>query len=539
MSKTIVQLNASWTVTTNNGTAYSLVMTSAGALSAPGTFSAVGAVTSGAALNILIGGFKSILSHANTADRTYTFPDRGGTVALNDTTSLMAMIPTITGQNGKALGTSDGVNLSWISVGGSSLVSFNGISTATYNAQTLAIGTSGTAPAWTSINNNTNTHTLNIPMASTASVTAGLLSNADYANIPFKNVSNTFGGTQVFTNAPTITTPSTASNAVATYGQLTTSQAGLSVRPPVAAVDTASTTRPTANPVIDGYTVQLNDRVLFTALSSNNNQVYTATGSLGAVTWVLATDGQAGTGAPSKGDIVFVTNGTIHADQQYAYEGASWVLYNIASAYTFSTGLTNTSNTITVAYGSTGTTACVGNDSRLSDSRTPLAHQFDGALHTVSGQTAGNMLLATGATTFGFVTASGDWTINGSGVNTIAKIGGVAVGNLGLTINSATLADNTASPTLVTGAAFVGATYRNMRIDFSISRGSGNYAAGYINILFDGTNAQIQQVFDIEFGTTGITFTATNNAGTMQLMYTTTSTGQAATMRFSTQLFPV
>ena len=539
MSRTVVQLNASWTVTTNNGTAYSLVMTSGGALTAPGTFVATGAITSGGNVTILIGGFNGIFTHANTASRTYTLPDRAGTVALNDVTSLLAMAPSITGQSGKALGTSDGVNFSWISVGGNSLVSFNGISTSTYNAQTLAIGTAGTAPAWTSVNSNTNTHTLNIPMASTASVTAGLLSNADYANIPFKNVSNTFGGTQVFTNAPTITTPSTASNAAATYGQLQTSQAGLSVRPPVAAIDTTDTTLPTVNPVIDSYTVQLNDRVLFTNLSSNNNQVYVATVSLNPVTWVLATDGQAGTGAPSKGDVVFVKGGTVHADQQYAYEGASWVLYNVASAYTFSTGLTNTSNTITVTYGTTAGTACVGNDARLSDSRTPLAHQFDGALHTISGQVAGNMLLATGATTFGFVTASGDWTINGSGVNTIAKIGGVAIGNLGLTINSATLADNTASPTLVTGATFVGATYRNMRIDFSISRGSGNYAAGYLNILFDGTNAQIQQVFDIEFGTTGITFTATNNAGTMQLMYTTTSTGQAATMRFTTQLFPV
>lgn len=34
------------------------------------------------ALSLLIGGFKAIFSHSNTADRTYTFPDKTGTVAL-------------------------------------------------------------------------------------------------------------------------------------------------------------------------------------------------------------------------------------------------------------------------------------------------------------------------------------------------------------------------------------------------------------------------------------------------------------------------
>lgn len=38
---------------------------------------------------------------------------------------------------------------------------------------------------------------------------------------------------------------------------------------------------------------------------------------------------------------------------------------------TFSTGLSRATNTVTVAYGTTSTTACVGNDSRLSDARTP------------------------------------------------------------------------------------------------------------------------------------------------------------------------
>ena len=48
-----------------------------------------------------------------------------------------------------------------------------------------AIGTSGTAPAWSLAT--ANTITLNIPMASTGLVTAGLLSNTDYGKIHTQN----------------------------------------------------------------------------------------------------------------------------------------------------------------------------------------------------------------------------------------------------------------------------------------------------------------------------------------------------------------
>ena len=51
------------------------------------------------------------------------------------------------------------------------------INSLTGAAQTLTTGTTGTAPSWSSV---LDTHTLNIPLASTASVTAGLISKTDY-----------------------------------------------------------------------------------------------------------------------------------------------------------------------------------------------------------------------------------------------------------------------------------------------------------------------------------------------------------------------
>ncbi|MGZ3806012.1 MAG: beta strand repeat-containing protein, partial [Pseudobdellovibrionaceae bacterium] len=70
---------------------------------------------------------------------------------------------------------------------GSGITSLNGLTSST---QTFAIGTSGNSPAFSSV---TSTHTLNIPLASTAGVTAGLISKTDYDNFNIKlgAVSNT------------------------------------------------------------------------------------------------------------------------------------------------------------------------------------------------------------------------------------------------------------------------------------------------------------------------------------------------------------
>src|SRR6185312_2658630 len=78
------------------------------------------------------------------------------------------------GSSGQFLSTDGAGNLSWANtVGGIS--SLNG---QTMASQTFATpGTAGTSPSWSSTSG---IHTLNIPMASTASVTAGLVSNADW-----------------------------------------------------------------------------------------------------------------------------------------------------------------------------------------------------------------------------------------------------------------------------------------------------------------------------------------------------------------------
>lgn len=72
------------------------------------------------------------------------------------------------------------------------ITSLGGLTAAT---QTFAVGTSGTAPAFSSA---TSTHTLNIPMAATTSVTAGLISKTEYDTFNGKATA-TFGTTDAGT----------------------------------------------------------------------------------------------------------------------------------------------------------------------------------------------------------------------------------------------------------------------------------------------------------------------------------------------------
>lgn len=110
-----------------------------------------------------------------------------------------------------------------LGVAGSGLANLNG---ETGTTQSFAVGTAGTAPAWSSASN---THTLSIPLASGAGVTRGLISKTDYDS--FAGKLDKSGGTMTgavnmggnaLTNLPA---PSAASDA-ATMSYVDTSAGG-------------------------------------------------------------------------------------------------------------------------------------------------------------------------------------------------------------------------------------------------------------------------------------------------------------------------
>ena len=105
---------------------------------------------------------------------------------------------------------------------GSGLSNLNG---QTGNTQTFAVpGTTGTAPAWSSANN---AHTLNVPMASAASVTAGLLSNTDYAAFSGKLSAVAQGtGVAIATSSGTATVSLGTIGTAGNYSKVTTDAYG-------------------------------------------------------------------------------------------------------------------------------------------------------------------------------------------------------------------------------------------------------------------------------------------------------------------------
>jgi hypothetical protein len=93
---------------------------------------------------------------------------------------------TSVGTSGQVL-SSNGTSIAWTNPAATGITSINGITSGT---QTLTVGTSGTAPAFSSASS---THTLNIPMASESSVTAGLLTKTQYDIFNAKQTALTAG----------------------------------------------------------------------------------------------------------------------------------------------------------------------------------------------------------------------------------------------------------------------------------------------------------------------------------------------------------
>ncbi|MBX3040526.1 MAG: hypothetical protein KF789_07470, partial [Bdellovibrionaceae bacterium] len=98
---------------------------------------------------------------------------RGGTGAVSQAGAINNLLPAQGSSAGKILQT-DGTNVSWVDAPASGVTSING---ATGGAQTFQTAQANTTPTFT---RSGDTHTLEIPQASTNGVTAGTISYTDY-----------------------------------------------------------------------------------------------------------------------------------------------------------------------------------------------------------------------------------------------------------------------------------------------------------------------------------------------------------------------
>lgn len=91
--------------------------------------------------------------------------------------------------------------------------------------------------------------------------------------------------------------------------------------------DDALTTLPaTTVTLVDGSTIVDQDWVLFTALTSGFDEIYSAAVSGINITWTQVVFGQSASGSPVDGDIVYVKDGMLNIDYLFAYNGADWAI---------------------------------------------------------------------------------------------------------------------------------------------------------------------------------------------------------------------
>ena len=150
---------------------------------------------------------KTLLLSNNSTDPTgFTDADKGKTWFDSQTNKIKYW----DGSTAQALG-----------IAGAGLTSLNGL---TGSTQTFANGTSGTSPEFSS---DGTVHTLNIPMAASATVTAGLLSNSDYAAFAGK-VGGVVGdgGVAVANSGGTATVSLSSVGTAGTYMKVSTNAKG-------------------------------------------------------------------------------------------------------------------------------------------------------------------------------------------------------------------------------------------------------------------------------------------------------------------------
>ncbi len=253
------------------------------------------------------------------------------------------------------------------------------------------------------------------------------LNNAGYVSTSSLNTDGTF------TNPSDTVVPSQK----AIYTFVNNHATGLSWRPAVNYLDNTDLTKPaTTASTTDGGTVANGNRVLFTALSSGNNEVYVASVSGASISWSLALDGQNGNGTPANSDTVFVVQGATNAGKTFTYSGGAWNLgVSLSGALVATNNLSELSN-VPLARTNLG----LGTASSPTFGGLTLTG-FSGALSASGGAlSAGTLSVANGGTGTSVIPNYGQILVgNGSSGYTLMSTSSLGIAGAGGTSASSTL----------------------------------------------------------------------------------------------------
>lgn len=360
--------------------------------------------------------------------------------------------------------------------------------------------------------------------------------------------------------------------------------------------DPVSTTLPVgASPTVDGVTILENETVLFSNLTVGANKIYKATNVAVSVVWTAQLS-FSGSDTPTDGDTVIIAKGNGFADQIGKYTGTDWefnfktryfngadyyeqsslntttlldnttgTVYSVSAAgsenhvveYSLKRGTIKETGTIYMTYdgttvsvatanvytGSAGVTFTGDIDSgniRLRYTTTSTGSDVDMKFlirrwSDTSGGPGGVPSYSGGSSPVAAAGANGDIQFNASGTlggNTNFKIDttvpAIKYGSMEfLAMQNVTLLDN---QTNVVGFMYSD-TYKFAVIEYSLLRNAA-YRTGRLLVVSDGINASIASDHIEEGGLADITFTADVSGGNIRILYTSTSTGFNADMKY-------
>lgn len=188
----------------------------------------------------------------------------------------------------------------------------------------------------------------------------------------------------------------------------------------VRVASTANVSTSSAPSSIDGVTLSSGDRILLKdQTTGSQNGIWVFNGSGSALT--RATDADANAEVTA-GLAVFVTEGTINADTQWALTtndpitvgttALTFAQIGGSTSYTAGTGLALSGTTFSADFGSASGKVCEGNDSRLSDARTPVG----------TALAEGKIWVGNGSGAAAAVTPSGDVSLASNGAFTVSGV---------------------------------------------------------------------------------------------------------------------